>query len=503
MTNRRSERGAILIIVMIMIMVVAGMSAALLHVAMAQAQTAENAWYQAKALELAETGIDRGRSLLQGSPPSGVPTSNGTAWSSLLSATGGTGAWNPTNDDVGLDGVASTSDYGENDGYPTPLYAARGAAAPGEPNITPVALGTVNSVGAADDHTWTLYARWWGGDGVDNNNDGQVDTDINETRTYTIRAAGLYQGQYAELESVLTRDPPQPPINPNSPPAGMLSAISIQIAAGGYTGGANNVNVFNPSAANSVSGFDNPTSISGAQAPSSTNNTVGVQLAANGASLSLTSNNTSGVTGTGGTPSFNNSGSYIGNIVDTIADGVKLAARDTSGNPSSDANNQSLGSASNLRLVYHDADANGQLTIGGTTGPGYGILVVDVTNASSPPLQFSGSNSTWEGVVIVRIKGTATTNTNGFVKAVGAGATPGQIGSVIVYAKGAVNYGAGSDDFYKNNGNRTTQFSMGAVKAALTAFNNQVPPPPAQALVTPLTWRPVRVPGSRWVQAGE
>src|SRR5574341_1810322 len=101
------------------------------------------------------------------------------------------------------------------------------------------------------------------------NNDGVIDTDINETRTYTIRAAGIYQGQYAELESVVTRDPPQPPINPNTPPAGMLSAISIQIAAGGYTGGAASVQIKNPSNANNITGIDSSTSIVGATPASS------------------------------------------------------------------------------------------------------------------------------------------------------------------------------------------------------------------------------------------
>ena len=409
--------------------------------------------------------------------------------------------WNSTNDDRGLDGVASTGDFGEGDGFPPPADPAK-TNAPGEPNVIAYRLGAPNAIGASDNHYWTTHARWWGNDNIDNNNDGSMDgADIFEQRTYTIRAAGIYQDQYTELETFVTRDPPQPAVDPNNPPSGFLAAISVQVAANSGAP-AGNVNIFNPSAPNSVTGVDTQTNISGASSATASNNTSGVLLAASGASLTLAASNPTNVTGTGGTPSFNNSGAFIGPIIDTISDAVKAAARDTSGNPSDNANNQSQGSATSLKLVYHDFDRYGTFN----AGPGFGILVVDATDiTSTPAIKFTGAGSTWEGIVIVRVKNNlAPTGPNGAVQAAGAGppGSVGQMGSVVVYAKSQANFSGGS--VYKNNGNRPTQFSMGAVQAALSAFVTQTPPPPAASNVSiPISWRPIRAAGLRRVAAGE
>jgi Tfp pilus assembly protein PilX len=508
-TFQQLQRGTILIVVLICILIIAGVSGAIMGTVRIHSDSVNSSWKELKAFELAESAMAqayaamRAQSGVNSDTISTVVAQTGIAttavtWntsSKTWSSVGGTLPTYSAGNDVGI--AKSGGTWGAGDGF---------MAGPDLPNNVASETGWYafrlgSQSAGTDEHLYNIQLKWWGSDGIDNNSDGVTDTDAFEVRTYTVRAAGIYQDKYVELESIVTRDPPTPAIDPNNPAAGFLAAISVQVAAGSGAP-AGNVNIFNPSAENAIDGHDNATSITGAQAPSSTNDTDGILLAASGASLALSSNNGSGVSGVGGTGSsaMNNSGAFIGDIIDTIADGVKQVATDTSGNPSTDGNSQSLGSPSSLALVYHDYDAHGTLTIGGGSGPGYGILVVDATTVTSDSvLQFSGSNSTWEGIVIVRVKSNlAPSGPNGAVKSVGSGSTPGQIGSVVIYAKQNANFSGGS--VMKNNGNRTTQFSLGAVKSALAAFNTAVPPSTQSSVGVPLMWRPIRAPGMTWAQ---
>lgn len=507
MHTNRDTRGTILLVVMITIFVIAGMSAGILTMATGSAKSADVQVAQLRAFQMAEAALDRARAELlaaAGANATTVATAVNSAGrlSDAVRWSAGAGGWTPQTslltwvapgDDVGLDGIASTGDIGEGDGFPTP--PAPETNQPGEPNVIVYRFGLPGPTGALDQTYFKLWAHWWGGDGIDQNGDGIVDTDPFESRTYTIRGAGVYGSAYAEIEMIVNRDVPPPPIDPNNPPGGFLAAISVQVAANsGAPSG--NVNIFNPSAVNSVVGTDNATAITGATAPSTTNDTTGVMLAASGASLTLSANNPTGVTGTGGTPSFNNSGVFMGPQIDTIADGVKAVATDSGGLPSDNGINQSWGTPSSLKLVYHDFDQHGTLVV---NNPGYGILVVDATTITdTPALQFTGRGSTWEGIVIVRVKSNlAPTGPNGAVKAAGSGSTAAQVGSVVIYAKQSANFGSGS--VYKNNGNRPTMFSMGAIQSALSAFVTQTPPPPTNPTVSPtIAWRPIRGVGVPW-----
>lgn len=504
-----TQRGAILIVVLICVMIIAGISGALMATVRTHTDSVNASWAELKAFQLAESAMAQAKAALiaqsaansatvaltaaqSGNPATAVTWNTITqSWDSL----GGVLPSFTTSADTGM--TIGSSTWGAGDGFAAGPDLARNLA--GETGWYAYRLGSQTA--GTDEHLYNIQLVWWGNDGVDNNNDGNVDGDAFELRTYTVRAAGIYGSAYVEIESIVFRDPPTPAIDPNNPSPGFLAAISVQVAAGSGAP-AGNVNIFNPSAANAIDGHDNATTITGASSPSSTNDTDGILLAASGASLALSSNNGSGVSGVGGSGSaaMNNNGTFIGDIIDTIADGVKTVAKDTSGNPSTNGNNQSLGSPSSLALVYHDYDTNGTLTIGGSFGPGYGILVVDATTITgTPALQFSGANSTWEGIVIVRVKNNlAPSGPNGAVKSVGSGSTPGQIGSVVIYAKGSANFSGG--DVMKNNGNRTTVFSLGAVKAALGAFNTAVPPTNNATLGAPLLWRPIRAPGMTWAQ---
>ncbi len=506
--SRSRSRGTALIVTMVAIMVIAGITAALFELTLLSSRAIENEQFQIRAFQQAEGAMDRARGLLVGSGDDNSQamadlvmnagtTANAVVWDTTTSSWAGytSGTWSSTSDDVGLDGVANTNDQGEGDGFPTAAEPGD-SSKPGEPNVRMFRFGATN----VDPHLYAVYATWWGGDGIDNNGDGDIDEadgDVFEVRTYTLRATGIYQGEVVELETIFTRDPPVPAIDPNTPPGGFLSAISIQVGANsGAPSGT--VNFFNSSSSNIITGNDTATSITGAASASSSNDTNGIQLAASGASLTLGAKNPGAISGVGSTtPSFNNNGTFIGDIVDTIADGAKSVAVDSSGLPSDDATNQDWGTASNLKIVYHDADANGTLNV---SNNGFGILVIDVdTVTDTPPLKFSGSTSSWEGIVIVRVKTKlAPTGTNGVVQAVGSGSNPGQIGSVLVYAKGSADFSSGY--VYKNNGNRSTQFSLGAIQEALEAFNNEVPPSGESEVSPPILWRPIRQPGMAFGQ---
>ena len=54
------------------------------------------------------------------------------------------GDWDPTTDDVGLDGLAGSGDYGENDGLPT---SGAGTELPGEPNIDKTDIDESDQIG--------------------------------------------------------------------------------------------------------------------------------------------------------------------------------------------------------------------------------------------------------------------------------------------------------------------------------------------------------------------
>jgi type II secretory pathway pseudopilin PulG len=504
---------------MVAIMIIAGITAALFELTMLSSRAVQAEQDQMRAFQMAESAIDRARAVLVGSGDDNSQTiadlvrdagdtSNSVEWdttsNSWVSYTSGN--WSSSND-VGLDGQSGTNDQGEGDGFPTAANPGNPTDMPGESNVRMYRFGG----NASDPHLYTVYAVWWGNDGIDNNGDGDVDEtddDVYEMRTYTIRATGIYRDQVVELETLLTRDPPPDPVDPNNPPGGFLAAISVQVGANsGAPSGT--VDFFNSSAANVITGIDSATSITGAASASSSNDTDGIQLAASGASLTLDAKNTGTVTGDGATSgsSFNNNGTFIGDIIDTIADGAKSVAKDTSGLPSSNGNAQNWGTASDLKVVYHDVDAHGPLEVGNGTATdtsgttwnnsrgGFGILVVDVENVTStPPISFSGANSSWEGIVIVRVKNNlAPTGPNGVVKATGSGSNPGQIGSVVVYGKNQADFSGGY--VYKNNGNRPTQFSLGAIQEALQAFNDTVPPDDNSEISDPIVWRPIRRPG--------
>ncbi|MCI0342636.1 MAG: hypothetical protein L0216_16100 [Planctomycetales bacterium] len=168
---RRNDRGAILIIVMIMIMVIAGMSAALMIVATANARTAEQAAQYETSLQLAEGGVDRALADLGASGTGNI----------------GTASWDATKNDVGADGVAGTSDPGEGDGRPTA----------GEPNVTPVSLG------GGQVFTWTT----------------------NLATDPQIRATGSYGNAWRSIVASAKAQPSLPLPDPNKNPA--LSAFAI------------------------------------------------------------------------------------------------------------------------------------------------------------------------------------------------------------------------------------------------------------------------------------
>lgn len=68
----------------------------------------------------------------------------------------GTADWDPSTDDLGMDGMSFTGDIGEGDGYPTF----------GEPNVVPA---------VSDGGEYYAYRVLWSSDGVDNDQDMEVD----------------------------------------------------------------------------------------------------------------------------------------------------------------------------------------------------------------------------------------------------------------------------------------------------------------------------------------
>jgi hypothetical protein len=64
------------------------------------------------------------------------------------------GDWNIKTDDVGLDGVARTGDFGENDGRPT---SGRGTDLPGEPNIDKTDIDESDMIGLT---AFNIYSPW-------------------------------------------------------------------------------------------------------------------------------------------------------------------------------------------------------------------------------------------------------------------------------------------------------------------------------------------------------
>lgn len=75
------------------------------------------------------------------------------------------GDWDPISDDVGLDGVAGTGDFGENDGQPT---SGKGTRFPGEPNIDVTDVSETDQIGITG--AWRAAA----GGGINLNSDGTV-----------------------------------------------------------------------------------------------------------------------------------------------------------------------------------------------------------------------------------------------------------------------------------------------------------------------------------------
>lgn len=505
-------RGTALIVTMIAVMIIAGITAALFELTMISSRAVQAEQDQLRAFQMAEGAMDRARAVMVGSG-----ANNGAAVVALVQSAGTSstsvewdtttnswttfqgGAWSATSHDVGLDGVANTNDQGEGDGFPT-VGSMTDSTKPGEPNVQMFRFAT----SANDPHYYMVRAYYWGDDGIDNNNDGVDDgfgagTDPFEDRTYMLRSTGVFNGVVVELETLITRDPPTPGIDPNNPPAGFLSALSVQIAGNSGTP-AGNIEFKNTSNANDINGDDHQSTISGAPTSTTSNDTDGIQLAASGnaaGNLTMSADNPNRVTGNGGQTANNamtTNGTFIGDVIDTIADGARNVAVDTSGLASDDATNQDWGSASDLKVVYHDADANGALAV---QNPGFGILVIDVDDVTTAPvLTFSGNGSTWEGIVIVRAKNNLAPNTaNGVIKMTGQGGGAGLMGSVVVYGKGAADFTSSKPYVVKNNGNRQTNFSRGAVQMALEAFNNMVPPTSDSEVSDPLLWRPIRQPG--------
>ena len=81
-----------------------------------------------------------------------------------------------------------------------------------------------------------LHAHYWGDDGIDNDDNGLLDIDDPvEDRTYTVRATSIVRNAVVELETLVARTAPTASIDPNNPPGGLMSAVSVQVSGSGST----------------------------------------------------------------------------------------------------------------------------------------------------------------------------------------------------------------------------------------------------------------------------
>ncbi len=221
MADRNGSRGAIMIIVMIMILVIAGFSAALMHMQTAHAFAVSRSVAEENALQTAETGVDRvlaglfqnydgadndGDGLMD-EGKDGLDNDGDTLVDELdefeFQGRLGTAAWNPAADDTG-GVVPGAHSSGNRTG------AGNGRPNIAEPNVTPLPWGPGSYV------TWLTHN---GFDGADNDGDGAVD-EADERGLGTLRSEAQVQGTVVSLETVASLVPATtgaPPGSPQSP----------------------------------------------------------------------------------------------------------------------------------------------------------------------------------------------------------------------------------------------------------------------------------------------